>query len=57
MRLPRICNPLDIDDGFLLAGTLSATAGLWYWDFRVALCALGIWLIALGMAGPRRGRR
>jgi len=53
LNIPRIKIPLDIDDAFILAGTAAFTFGLWGYDWRAALMALGMWLIFLGR--PKRG--
>lgn len=47
--------PIDLDDIFILAGTFSFTYGLWSYDPRAALMALGVWLVFLGRPGVKRG--
>lgn len=42
--------PIDLDDIFILAGTICFTYGLWGYDPRAALMALGVWLVVLGRA-------
>lgn len=47
-KLLRIKIPIDSDDLFILAGTACFTYGLWGYDPRTALMALGAWLVFLG---------
>lgn len=50
LKLSRIKMPIDLDDIFILAGTICFTYGLWGYDPRAALMALGVWLVVLGRA-------
>lgn len=55
IKPPKIKLPIDLDDIFILAGTITFTVGLWGYDPRAALMALGVWLVFLGRPGVKRG--
>lgn len=47
-RIHRLKIPLDADDALIIAGSALFTVGLWGYDPRAALMALGSWLVFLG---------
>jgi hypothetical protein len=53
LKLPKIKIPVDFSDVFVLAGTACFVYGLWGYDPRAALMALGMWLTYLGRPSKR----